>query len=1127
MKFIILIAIPFIYNDVIAQNFEDGFSDGNFTSNPPWSGDVENFLIFNLDGNNVIRLNDDEASISYLSTPSSNVIGEWEFFVRIDGSTPSNNNKAEVVVMSDKAVLTDVVNGYMIRVGETGEDVFRLIRLDEGIETTILSDTTSIKSSGAYRVRVLRDAGGLWELQVGEGYNGELKNSGNTVVDNTYAKSSYFGFKLTYTSSRTDDFYLDFKIDASPVVIHPVNIENFTRISKTEIDLSFSREINFSGISTSDFILNENTNPESFSSQGNDVLRLKFSSSFRGGENSLFVTGIESFNSDTILTDTTVTFFVFDSYETGDIIINEFLKDPPPGSGIPEYIELQNISSKYLNLKSWLIGDNKSLTQISDIDQVIHPDSFLVLTTDPVAVSSVFGEGFYLDVSLPALNNTTDQIRLFDSLGAIRDSLEYDTDWGGVDVALERRSKSVSSAERANWGDSPSFNFGTPGRKNEIEQDAIAPFIESSYLLNEETIILKYNEEIVLEPALTRENYSISNFRSIETIHVLSDSVRLLFSPVLEDGESVELIVQYQEDIFGNANDTSGVVGHTYIKIENARKGEVVVNEILYRRNDELSPEFVELYNPTDKNFDLSGWKLLDASGRGVTFSEGYVLSSKGYLVITDREDFSYSIPNGIYLSGFPSLNDNGDQIQIKNPKGISIDSLFYLDEWGGDLPGVSLERKDPISASNDPSNWVTSINEIGFTPGIQNSVFKEDINPPRIIFSTKKDTIVLVVFSEFVRITNETEAFVNGQASIVVHYESSQENELQLKWIPVSDKKSKLEVLDSNSEVVFTNLMDVRGNKASEVSSLISLPISKRSVVINEILYNPLADNDDNLPDQAEYIELYNPTNAAISLEGLSLHDAPDEDDEVRSIFPVSTRYKWIAPGAYFLIYSEDESGFFEESKIARYFGIEEQSGQFTMRADRSSLSLASSGDAIYIADSTGNVIDSVFYDENWQNPNVFDTDGVALERIDPNGPSDSASNWSSSTHPSGGTPIIENSIFQEAGSFPEDIGISFSTNPFSPDGDGFEDNLFINYKLEAADYLLRVRIFDRYGRRVRELTSGTQAGFEGSLTWDGLTDDRRKNRVGIYIVLFEAYNSTSGKNRTFKETVVLARMF
>jgi hypothetical protein len=126
-----------------------------------------------------------------------------------------------------------------------------------------------------------------------------------------------------------------------------------------------------------------------------------------------------------------------------------------------------------------------------------------------------------------------------------------------------------------------------------------------------------------------------------------------------------------------------------------------------------------------------------------------------------------------------------------------------------------------------------------------------------------------------------------------------------------------------------------------------------------------------------------------------------------------------------------------------------------------------------------------------------------------------------------SGGTPNSQNTIFQEPGAAPESVGISFSPNPFSPDDDGFEDNLFINYTLDAPDYLLRVRIFDRYGREVRELANNQQAGFEGSLIWDGLTDDRKKNRVGIYIVLFEAYNSANGSDRTFKETIVLARMF
>ena len=289
-----------------------------------------------------------------------------------------------------------------------------------------------------------------------------------------------------------------------------------------------------------------------------------------------------------------------------------------------------------------------------------------------------------------------------------------------------------------------------------------------------------------------------------------------------------------------------------------------------------------------------------------------------------------------------------------------------------------------------------------------------------------------------------------------------------------------------------------------------VAQPITKGAVVINEILYDPLSDDEDNLPDQTEYIELYNTQDYAISLEEIFLNDAPNEDNEVNRLDPVSSTFKWIQPNGYFLVYAEDQTSLFAESRLAEYFALENEPDQFTMQIDRSSLSLSASGDAIFISDSSGTTIDSVFYDESWQNPNRVSTDGVALEKITPTGPSNDESNWSSSTEVTGGTPNQENSIFQAQSILPDNVGISFTPNPFSPDDDGFEDFLSINYTLDEADYLLRVRIYDRYGREVRELVDGKPAGFSGSLIWDGLTNDGNKNRVGIYIVLFEAYNST-----------------
>ncbi|HBQ60265.1 MAG TPA: hypothetical protein DD671_11760, partial [Balneolaceae bacterium] len=73
---------------------------------------------------------------------------------------------------------------------------------------------------------------------------------------------------------------------------------------------------------------------------------------------------------------------------------------------------------------------------------------------------------------------------------------------------------------------------------------------------------------------------------------------------------------------------------------------------------------------------------------------------------------------------------------------------------------------------------------------------------------------------------------------------------------------------------VTFDQVRDFRGNSSEDLSIEVSQPLASSNVVINEILYNPLANPDDNLPDQTEYVELYNRSEYAVSLEGFFLHD-------------------------------------------------------------------------------------------------------------------------------------------------------------------------------------------------------------------------------------------------------------
>jgi hypothetical protein len=63
-------------------------------------------------------------------------------------------------------------------------------------------------------------------------------------------------------------------------------------------------------------------------------------------------------------------------------------------------------------------------------------------------------------------------------------------------------------------------------------------------------------------------------------------------------------------------------------------------------------------------------------------------------------------------------LGNNGDTVTVTNGSS-TIDSVTYVDSWGGDGDGNSLSRIDPQGLSNDQSNW-TSGPQHG-TPGWAN----------------------------------------------------------------------------------------------------------------------------------------------------------------------------------------------------------------------------------------------------------------------------------------------------------------------------------------------------------------------------------------------------------------------
>ncbi|WP_445666708.1 lamin tail domain-containing protein [Fodinibius sp. AD559] len=898
-------------------------------------------------------------------------------------------------------------------------------------------------------------------------------------------------------------------------------VENFEIRSNTELAVIFSEQLDGnSAEEVNNYSILGSLSVENAQFSSPDTALLSLNNSLQNA--TTYTLGVENiadlFGNIMSATDTSFTYYKVSNADSGDVFVNEFTFVPPSGS--TEYIEIYNLSNESFNLQGWTLSDNRGIYEtITNSRFIIPPDSFIVIAPDNTLLTNHPDIALITMSSFPALNNGGDQIIIRNQNGILLDSLQYTPDWGGDEIALERRTTDISGIFRENWANAPN-GFGTPGSQNEVLQDQTPPSFENLISIGNNKIELRFSEKIAPLSATDKQNYQLSPSVGIQLISAQNKAVTLFLEQELTDGQTYEVTASNISDIFDNTL-SSATQDLKYLKIDNARSGQIVINEILYNPGVQGTADFIELYNTTDNNFDLTEWVVGDYSTE-TTIEDPLQLEAGEYLVLTGNQNFAAEIPNGVAISGFPSLNNNTpDDIYIRNKNGVTIDSLRYYQSWGSDTDGSSLERKDPLAASNDASNWQTNNSDNGISAGIQNVSFQKDTDSPKMIFSkVLGNGDYKIQFNEFIRLTDDAAFYAGEERLSITDFDSTNADVISLSF-PTSKSNT---TNANNTTIRAENFSDVKGNRTTSSEISVAQPLQKGDLVINEIMFNPLADSDDNQPDQTEYIELRNTRDYAISLEGLFLHDEPDEHGDIRDIRPVSTTAKWVPPQGHVLVHA-DESTNFKESQTATFFNLESPNKQSIMRADRSSLSLASSDDAIYVADSTGTTIDSVFYDESWHNPNIIDTRGIALERIAPGGPSNDDTNWGSSVTEKGGTPNSENSIYQENAQIRQETGISFNPNPFSPDDDGYEDNLFINYKLDHQDYLIKVRIYDRYGRLVRTLADGKQAGFEGQLIWDGRKDDNSRNRIGIYIVIFEAHDSASGSDLSFKKTVVLAR--
>ena len=269
--------------------------------------------------------------------------------------------------------------------------------------------------------------------------------------------------------------------------------------------------------------------------------------------------------------------------------------------------------------------------------------------------------------------------------------------------------------------------------------DTEPPQLIQVNILNVTEIDLLYNEPLDITNSSIASNYGIQpnlgiTIASLDNLN--SSLAHLTLTSPLQNGITYSVSSNGITDVSGNISGIQSLE-FEYLVGEDAIKGDLIITELFVDPTPVIGlpeVEYVEIYNKSDKIFDLSDWKLADASSNG-TITEGWILPGAYLILVPTSSIDSFNVSNIAAVVSFPSLNNSGDDVKLINPEGIEVDLISYTDDWYQDeikkSGGYSLERINLDDPCSDVSNWSASISSNGGSPGVENSIY--DSNPDNL----------------------------------------------------------------------------------------------------------------------------------------------------------------------------------------------------------------------------------------------------------------------------------------------------------------------------------------------------------------------------------------------------------
>jgi hypothetical protein len=542
---------------------------------------------------------------------------------------------------------------------------------------------------------------------------------------------------------------------------------------------------------------------------------------------------------------------------------------------------------------------------------------------------------------------------------------------------------------------------------------------------------------------------------------------------------------------------------------------EVVITEIMADPTPQVglpNAEYVELKNISGRTINLSGWRISTSTTTSGAFPS-FQLEADSFVILTATSQVNNFSSFGRVLGvpSFPALPNDGSVLTLRSNDGKTIHAVEYNIEWYQNAlkreGGWSLEMIDVRNPCSGATNWKASTDASGGTPGKRNSVDANnpDQTPPRLLRTYSLDSVTIVAVFD--------EPLDSLGAASVNKYSLS--NNISINSAtPVPPLFSTVTIILASPilpratyTLTVSNVQDCSGNAIGIYNhAKVGLPEETLplDLIINEILFNPN-------PNGYDFVEFFNRSNKILDLSKLSIANR-NSSGALASIRKLTTTPYLLFPGEYIAVTENPES-------LSTLYFVPEPYRILSLSLP----SYPNTSGTVVLLNQQGEIVDEVSYSEKWHFDLITNREGISLERIDPNGPSNQPSNWHSAASTAGyATPGYKNSQFLQANR--SNIKIDVLPKVFSPDGDGHDDFAIINYNVSEPGFVANITIFDGAGRPVKQLARNNLMGVSGSWKWDGLDDKNAKLPIGTYIIFAELHN-LQGKKEQIKKTVVLAR--